>query len=163
IGQRGRSGDRPPSVVIPFGIKGEVHSDVLARVTGRSVSGGRAGDHQAGAGGEPAAKRVVYARVDCVAHAEVVAVDDNQLCAVPAGSTISSTLCRTGCQSTKTRSSVACILCGSVTSTTASISRGWVLTFVRSHSTSFTSLFFPKPRAPHSRPQRLPSACRISM
>ena len=70
--------DRAPAVEVPLGVEREVHADVLAQVAGRRLARPRARHHQRGAGGHARAQALVDADVGGVAHAEVVAVDDQQ-------------------------------------------------------------------------------------
>ncbi len=78
--EQGRGvGDRAPPVEVVLGVDREVHADVLAPVRGGRAPGPGAGDHQAGARGQPVAQRLVDADVGGVAEAEVVAVEDQEL------------------------------------------------------------------------------------
>src|SRR3546814_19444586 len=78
VEQRRSVGDRAPPVGVVLGVEGEVDPDVFAPVAGRRVPSPGAGDHERGAGGDPAAQGPVGAEVGGVARAEVVEVDTKE-------------------------------------------------------------------------------------
>jgi hypothetical protein len=77
VEQRRRLGDRPPAVQVPLGVEGEVHADVLAPVPAAASRAHGHGTINVATWRNPRAapRRPLVGRV---AHAEVVAVDDQQ-------------------------------------------------------------------------------------
>jgi hypothetical protein len=72
-------GDRTPAVDVVFGVQGEVHADVVARLEQlRRMAGPRSGNHDGGAGRCATSEGVDNAEIGCVARAEVVARDDEE-------------------------------------------------------------------------------------
>ena len=77
--QRRRVGDRPPAVVLVFGVEGEVHAEIVGRQRQlRRVTGPRRRHHQRCTGGDPLADRPEDTDVRGVARSEVVARQDHQ-------------------------------------------------------------------------------------
>ena len=76
--QRRRLRDRAPPVQLPLRVERQVHPHVLAPVPRRRLPGPRAGHHQRRRGGQAHPQCVVDTLVGRVAHAQVVAVDDQQ-------------------------------------------------------------------------------------